>query len=135
MTVRIARRVLHRIVSEAEATPTREVCGLLLGSADRITEALSCINVAPDPLVAFEIDPAQLIAAHRAERNGGSAILGCYHSHLRGAPVPSPRDAAAAAPDGWLWLIAAERGTELYRATEHGTIEGRFHAGRHVVED
>lgn len=126
MVLKISSRVLRRIVEEAEAARGREVCGLLLGHPERITDALPCNNVAADPRTAFEIDPAQLIAAHRAVRAGGPEIVGCYHSHPSGAPAPSARDAADAAPDGSLWIIVAGRETGLYRAVEGGCYHRRF---------
>lgn len=126
MTVEISSAVLARIVAEADAFHRREVCGLLIGRPGRVTAALSCRNVAADPAHAFEIDPAQLIAAHRAARAGAGDIVGCYHSHPGGSPLPSPRDAAAAAPDGSIWIIVAGHGTGCYRAVEHGRHEGRF---------
>src|SRR3546814_6701011 len=50
----------------------------------------------------------------------GPAIAGCYHSHPCGPAEPSARDAAAAAPDGALWLIVGEiedgRAARLWRA-------------------
>lgn len=70
-------------------------------------EARACANVAPDPLRHFEIDPAALIAAHRASRAGGLAVLGYFHSHPNGLARPSATDARAAAGDGRIWAILA----------------------------
>lgn len=70
-------------------------------------EARACANVAPDPLRHFEIDPAALIAAHRASRAGGLAVLGYFHSHPNGLARPSATDARAAAGDGRIWAIVA----------------------------
>jgi proteasome lid subunit RPN8/RPN11 len=67
-----------------------EACGLLLGQEGHIMEARACANVAPDPLRHFEIDPAALIAAHRASRAGGLAVLGYFHSHPNGLARPRP---------------------------------------------
>lgn len=103
-----------------------EVCGLLFGAGSRVDGLLACRNVAADPAVRFEIDPAALIAAHRAARRGGPVIIGHYHSHPSGIAYPSPRDAADAAPDGSLWLIVAGPDVTAWRATENGMIHGRF---------
>lgn len=94
-----------------------EACGLLLGKEGQIIEACimeahimearACANVAPDPLRHFEIDPAALIAAHRASRAGGLAVLGYFHSHPNGLARPSATDARAAAGDGRIWAIVA----------------------------
>ncbi len=89
---------------------------------------LPAANVAADPACMFEIDPATLIHAHRAERAGGPRIAGCYHSHPGGDPTPSATDAAQAEPNGALWLICAGppwRAT-LWKAMPHGQVQGRF---------
>ena len=126
MALEISSTLLTRLLQEAAAVPSVEMCGLLFGTPERITDALLCANVAADPGTAFEIDPVQLIAAHRAERGGGPRIVGCYHSHPGGSPVPSARDAAAASPNGGIWVIVAGRETGFYRAVANGVHEGRF---------
>jgi proteasome lid subunit RPN8/RPN11 len=133
MVLEISSTLLARLLNEAEKAPDREVCGLLFGTSTRVEGSLSCRNVAPDPRFAFEIDPVQLIAAHKAERNGGPKIVGCYHSHPGGPPLPSARDAEAAGPDGSIWVILAGRRTGIYYATKDGTIEGRFVAACHEI--
>ena len=112
----LAAEILARAAGAAN-----EVCGLLLGAPGHVTGVLHCRNVAADPAIAFEIDPSQLIAALRAARGGGPQVVGCYHSHPRGAAEPSARDAAEAAPNGWLWLIVAGQNLHLYRAAGQGT--------------
>ena len=124
--VRIATETLNAIAAETNASPAFEVCGLLLGVDGSITSHRVARNVAEDPARAFEIDPATLLAAYREERGGGLSILGCYHSHPTGRPEPAARDAADAAPNGWLWLIAAGGRVALWRAVRNGPVHGRF---------
>ena len=126
MTVTIASDLIDQILRAAAASPDAEVCGLLFGSPDRIAGAMPCLNVAADRSRWFEIDPATLLAAHKEARTGGPRIVGHYHSHPSGLAMPSPRDAAAATPDGALWLIAASGELAAWRAIAHGTVEGRF---------
>lgn len=126
MSVTIASEVIGKILSATGDTPDEEVCGLLLGTDYLIAGALPCRNVAADRRMRFEIDPAALIAAHRSARNGGPSVIGHYHSHPNGLAVPSPRDAADAAPDGSLWLIAAGGVVRGWRAVAAGVVEGRF---------
>ena len=106
--------------------PAREICGLLLGGSGVIAEARSCANVAADPRRRFEINPAALLAAHRTARDGGPAVIGCYHSHPLGRAAPSPRDAADAAPDGGLWLIVAGAHVTAWQTLARGAYHGRF---------
>lgn len=117
--MRIAKVALAQATAHARATPDREVCGLLLGSAALIEHARATRNVASDPRRWFEVDPAALFAALRAERAGGPLLLGHYHSHPNGSAAPSPRDLAAAEP-GRLWLIVAGDDARLWRATDGG---------------
>ena len=126
MRAGISSAALQQIRAHAAADPGREVCGLLFGTAETIDAAAPCANVAPFPETAFEIDPAALLAAHRAMRGGGPTLVGCYHSHPRGRAEPSPRDAAAAAPDGMIWLIVAGDEVRAWRAVADGPIAGRF---------
>jgi len=125
MAFRISRSLLITLKREAAAS-VNEVCGLLLGRDRKVTAVLPCRNVAPDPRYRFEIDPAALIAAHRAARKGGAPVLGHYHSHPSGSAVPSACDAAAAAPDGALWLILGADGCRGWRAVRDGAVHGRF---------
>ena len=128
MAFRIATELVEQIIAEAAASPAAEVCGLLLGRGETIEEARSCRNVAADPARRFEIDPAALLAAHREARAGGLAILGCYHSHPTGRAEPSVQDAADAAPNGWLWIIATPRVASAWRAVDGGGRLGSFEA-------
>jgi len=121
-----ASEALAAARAHAAAAAPLEACGLLLGGGGRVTEARACRNVAAEPAVRFEIEPAALLAAHRAARAGGAAVMGCYHSHPSGAARPSPRDAADAAPDGGLWLILGGGDATLWRAGETGAVHGRF---------
>ena len=99
MAIAISRTLLDQIQSIA-AADRAEVCGLLFGTAERIAAIAPAANVAPDPARHFELDPAALIAAHRAARAGGPPIIGHYHSHPSGVAVPSATDTACAPPAG-----------------------------------
>ena len=126
MKAAVSTDLLRQVRAHAATTPEVEVCGLLLGRDGRVEEARPCRNVAADPARRFEIDPAALLAAHRAARAGGPAILGCYHSHPLGRAEPSACDAAAAEPNGWLWLIVAGEEIGAWRAVADGAVLGRF---------
>jgi len=126
MTLRIARHALAEIRADCAARAPEEACGLLLGESLRVTHVVAAANVADDRLRHFEIDPAVLFAAHRAARAGGPTILGCYHSHPDGDPMPSATDAARALDVGWIWLIVGADAEWAYRVTTNGRIFGRF---------
>src|SRR5215212_5127057 len=110
MLLTISRALLDEIGAHAAETPEREVCGLLLGTDARVERVMRCANVAPDARRHFEVDPAALLAAHRAARGGGPRPIGHYHSHPSAEPIPSAYDAAMADP-GSYWIIVT--GTDI----------------------
>ena len=77
-------------------------------------------NIHATPRTHFEIDPATLIAAYKAEREGGPAILGFYHSHPNGLAEPSSTDRAMAAKDGKIWAIIAVGELTFWRDVQDG---------------
>ncbi|WP_375422392.1 Mov34/MPN/PAD-1 family protein [uncultured Sphingomonas sp.] len=126
MVLDISSAVVAHILAAAAESSDREVCGLLFGTAARVEAAEACRNVAAQPARRFELDPVALLAAHRAARAGGPAIVGHYHSHPSGSAVPSTCDAEAAAKDGAIWLIVAGGELRGWRAVTEGAIHGRF---------
>lgn len=126
MRVRISRCVVELIQRAAAEAAPREACGLLFGDGGAIGVASVEANVAENPLTHFEIDPAALFVAIRAERGGGRRVAGYWHSHPSGDAHPSATDAAMAVPDGKLWLIVASGTVTGWRAVESGARHGRF---------
>ena len=114
MVLQVTSGVIATLIAEAASAAPAECCGILLG-AGRIDEVRPAANVAEDPRRHFEIDPAALIAAHRAARSGGLAVIGYYHSHPGGHPVPSATDCEHSGGDGSVWAIVApkEGGTDV----------------------
>lgn len=108
MEVQVSSAVIDELLSQATVAHPREACGLLLGVELKIEAILPARNVHPGPETHFEIDPQALIDAHRAERGGGPEVLGYYHSHPVGPPVPSATDRAHASGDGKVWAIVGE---------------------------
>lgn len=107
MFVRISSESIAAIRAHAAETPGVEVCGLLFGTVEAVETVQRCANVADTPATRFEIDPAALIAAHKAERAGGAKLIGHYHSHPNGVCAPSEADRAEALDAERFWLIVA----------------------------
>lgn len=105
------------IAAAAGLAAPRECCGLLEGvrrDGVFIVQALHPAgNLSPEA-DRFEIDPRDHIAAVKKARAGGAAIIGCYHSHPKGAARPSARDLAGAGEEDFLWLIAAGERLEAF---------------------
>jgi proteasome lid subunit RPN8/RPN11 len=128
--VTISRAAIEAMEAAVARDRAVEHCGLLLGKGkgERIATATTARNVAAEPARRFEIDPAALFAALRAERAGGPAIVGYWHSHPLGGAEPSPCDAAMAEPDGRVWIILASGEARAWRAVPGGDRYGRFEA-------
>ena len=107
------------LAAAADAHP-HEACGILLGEYARIRRAVTTRNIHPAPATHFEIDPQALIDAHRAARAGGAQVLGYFHSHPSGEPVPSATDRASAARDGRVWAIIAGEQVQFWRDGDDG---------------
>ena len=127
--VQFTNRIAEALFTETRLAHPHECCGLMLGDVigpiTTISAILPTTNVAPDPLRHFEIDPAALIAAHRAARanitvGAGPAVVGYYHSHPTGESIPSATDAACAAHDGLIWAIVAGKSLQFWRDGEQG---------------
>jgi proteasome lid subunit RPN8/RPN11 len=114
MSIEVTSGVIATLLAEAASAAPAECCGVLTGHG-RIEQAVPAANVADHPLRHFEIDPATLIAAHRAARAGGLAVLGYYHSHPTGHPVPSATDCEHAGGDGSVWAIVAGNDVTFWR--------------------
>ncbi len=95
---------------------------MLLGHHGLIEQAQTTANVAAERRRRFEIDPSALIAAHRAEREGGSEVIGYFHSHPDGPAEPSAVDRERSAGDGSVWAIVGETAVTFWRDEEAGFV-------------
>jgi proteasome lid subunit RPN8/RPN11 len=94
--VRLLAPVESAIVAHARSAAPDECCGLLLGTADTISEARPARNIAGDVRRRYLIDPVDHLAAIREARQRSLDVVGAYHSHPRSAAIPSATDAAEA---------------------------------------
>jgi proteasome lid subunit RPN8/RPN11 len=111
----IAAKDLKRLVDLAEATYPEEACALLVGRrgvADsyRVTRVEPAANVAPDRGRRFEVDPGLRMGLERELRGGTEQVIGVWHSHPDGLPVPSAWDAGNIHEPRMAWLITAVAG-------------------------
>ena len=120
MVLEVTSGVIATLLDEAARAAPNECCGLLLGCKGRVTEARPAANVAGDQLRRFEIDPAALLTAHKQARSGGPELLGYYHSHPEGHPVPSATDCDHASGDARAWAIIARGEVRFWRDGEGG---------------
>lgn len=104
----VRRAALELLVAHAREALPDECCGLLVGSADCVEEAVPARNVRASP-TRYEVDAADHFAVIRRVRREGREIVGAYHSHPSTAAAPSPTDIAEAYDDSLLYVIVSLR--------------------------
>ncbi len=95
-TVHLPRRIVNRILEQAQSRPEEEVCGLLGARTGQVTSDYPVHNVAGDPTCRYVMDPVGQIEAMRTMRERGERLYAIYHSHPRSAAAPSATDIAEA---------------------------------------
>jgi len=130
--MRISRAAVEAIREHARRESPRECCGLLIGTADEVLEAVPTANVAADPLRRFEVSPVEHLAQIRRCREAAAqgaarpAVVGVYHSHPRSSPEPSPTDWEQAFEE-FLYVIAGPVGADApMEIRGYRLIAGRF---------
>jgi proteasome lid subunit RPN8/RPN11 len=114
--VRILQDAFDRIVAHAVEEKPNECCGLLIGSADLVHDAVRARNVRRSP-TKFEVAPADHFAALRKARAAGLEVIGAYHSHPNGPSGPSETDRARLTDPSLVHVIVSlAHGTRTVRA-------------------
>ena len=113
---------------EALAAFPAECCGLIEGVPGELTVTAlhPAQNQAEDTSCRFAIDPALQFSLLRKLKGSRRAIIGCYHSHPNGRAEPSPRDAAGASEEGFLWIVIAVKDGSA-KLGAHIWKSGAFH--------
>lgn len=103
-----------RIIAHLQGCFPEEGCGLIVGRETGdgwlVTEVVPSPNKAEARDRTFEIDPGLRLRTQRTARQRGDAVLGHYHSHPYGDPVPSETDMRRAADEPeLLWVVVGMR--------------------------
>ena len=102
----ISAAVLDAMVAHARDDAPDECCGLLVGTADRIDEAVRTPSLERSPN-RYQVDPAAHFAVIRRLRGTDRTIIGAYHSHPRSAAAPSPSDIREAYDSELVYVIVS----------------------------
>lgn len=117
MILRLSPPLRAQLIAEARVAFPNECCGLIEGVRDgdsiRAAALHPTANLADDPAAGFEIDAAVHLRLLRTLRQTDREVVGCYHSHPNGKPVPSERDRACDVEEGFVWIIAALTATDV----------------------
>jgi len=130
----IDRDALRAIIARAHRDRPNETCGLLVGTAEKVLEAVEAANKADDPTRHYEIAPQDYFAQIKRcrtinERSGERfAVLGAYHSHPRSAPEPSPTDLAQAFEDFLYVIVGLAEGGGGVEVRAYRLQDGNFQA-------
>ena len=127
--MKIRQSALDAIFAHATRDAPNECCGLLIGAADEIQEAVAARNVADDPRRRYEVSPADHFAQIKRCRQEQLHIVGVYHSHPHSQPVPSPTDLGLAFTD-FLFVIAGAGDVRGYRLNDGAFEEVRLERTR-----
>ncbi len=111
--VEIPTAVVDALLAHARAEAPRECCGLLVGVPGRIREARRARNAAVG-VTRFLVHPEDHFAAIREARASGQQVLGAYHSHPNGSPIPSPTDIERADDPAFLHVIVSSPDVRAY---------------------
>jgi proteasome lid subunit RPN8/RPN11 len=118
--------VRRAIVAHARREAPRECCGLLVGRGRRVAFAVAMPNL-EGGTTRYRIDDRAHIDLRRTIRTFTPPleILGVYHSHPAGDPIPSETDVAQAFYADWIHVIVGlGRATAACRAYRiaHGRV-------------
>jgi len=87
--------LLGAMVQHFQAQLPQEGCGILAGTGNVAARFIPITNRLASP-TAFDMEPAELIAALRSVRENGERLLAIGHSHPAGPAQPSRRDIESA---------------------------------------
>ena len=126
----IPTAVVGDMLAHAREEAPRECCGLLVGCATSIVRSVRARNL-DAKATRYLIAPEDHFAAIRSARAEHLDVVGAYHSHPSGAPVPSATDLSEAdSGSDFLYVIVSPMGDDVraYRieAGVHTPVELRI---------
>ncbi len=101
----LPRDLAVQLLTEAQKTPEREVCGLIAAREGTPQRLIPIENIATDPASLFEMEPQQQIQAIKEIRESNETLWAIYHSHPHAPAAPSAKDLADAAYPEALYLV------------------------------
>ena len=125
--VTIRKDAYDGMISHCESGYPYEVCGVMIGSGDKITHYRECKNLISEDTVEtefknsnkldkerlrdrYELDPKSYLEADEWARSQGLEILGIYHSHPDHPSKPSETDRQIASPFWGYIIFSINRG-------------------------
>ncbi|MDI4644931.1 M67 family metallopeptidase [Cohnella hashimotonis] len=125
--VHMTETLLHTLVDGCRQTLPLEACGILLGASQETMIAVSDIlfipNAAADPAYTFAFEPSAWIEAVYAAQKSRQKVVGFFHSHPAGPPLPSDRDLRGWDGFGCHLIVSLQPSAETlaYEQNDEGT--------------
>lgn len=102
------RQLYEGMIDHLRLALPEEACGLIAGQNGRAVRLYPVENRLHSP-IAYEMEPLPQIEAMLAMETQGWDLLGIFHSHPVGPPVPSPTDVAKSYyPDAQYVIVSFE---------------------------
>lgn len=108
--MRLSEAQAQQIVAHARADAPREACGIIAGRGETASEIIPIPNAAADPLHTYYMDERRLAEALISLEQRKLELVGFYHSHPNGEPLPSPTDTRQATYPDTPYLIVGLKG-------------------------
>jgi len=103
-----------QIRTHIDDSPTQEICGLVGGVVRRniamVYRVIPIINIAATPHNRYQMHPAEQVKAFVDFEKQGWEVVGIYHSHPQGEPIPSSSDIAEANYPDVAYIIGVPQG-------------------------
>jgi len=97
---------MAEIFAHLNAHQPNEACGVLGGQGGRVLKVYPVSNATPSP-VRYTMEPNEQVRAMMEIEERGWELVGIFHSHPAGPPVPSETDVAEAYYPDSAYVICA----------------------------
>jgi proteasome lid subunit RPN8/RPN11 len=112
------------MVAHVQQSLPNEACGLLGGPPGQVERVYCVPNVYRSP-VAYLMDPAGQVDAMIELEAAGLEVVGIFHSHPAGPPVPSATDVAQALYPESVYVILSPGGSDGWQMRGFEIADGR----------
>lgn len=99
----------EQIGRQALGDAPHETCGILGGVGHHVMRVVPITNTADDPAHHYRLDEAAFVQAVFEFERAGLSLVGIYHSHPKGDPIPSRIDIQQANYPNTAYLIVGLR--------------------------
>lgn len=124
--LRLSEVMAREMIEHAQAEYPKEACGMVLGPDGELRELHRLVNVDPDPVMRYNVEPKELLRLTDYMYDKDWDVSAIYHSHTHSPAFPSKTDVDLAGyPQAAYILVSlADRGSPVLRSFR--IIEGRI---------